>query len=96
MAILTADGKLTTYDTRTFFILQSYDAMGTARYCYFHPEGKYIAIVTGDKRISILNLMDEKDREYIDNAEGRGDFPCVQHGKLHHVRADEQIIPQLQ
>ena len=70
LAILTADGKLTTYDTRTFFILQSYDAMGTARYCYFHPEGKYIAIVTGDKRISILNLMDEKDREYIDNAEG--------------------------
>ena len=70
LAILTGDGKLTTYDTRTFFILQSYDAMGTARYCYFHPEGKYIAIVTGDKRISILNLMDEKDREYIDNAEG--------------------------
>lgn len=70
LAVLTADGKLTTYDTRTFFILQSYDAMGTAKYCYFHPEGKYIAIVTGDNRISILNLMDETDREYIDNAEG--------------------------
>lgn len=70
LAVLTADGKLNTYDTRTFFILQSYDAMGTAKYCYFHPEGKYIAIITGDNRISILNLMDETDREYIDNAEG--------------------------
>ena len=70
LAVLTADGKLNTYDTRTFFILPSYDAMGTAKYCYFHPEGKYIAIITGDNRISILNLMDETDREYIDNAEG--------------------------
>ena len=70
LAVLTADSKLNTYDTRTFFILQSYDAMGTAKYCYFHPEGKYIAIITGDNRISILNLMDETDREYIDNAEG--------------------------
>lgn len=70
LAVLTADGKLNTYDTRTFFILQSYDAMGSAKYCYFHPDGKYIAIVTGDNRISILNLLDETDREYIDNAEG--------------------------
>jgi len=70
LAVLTADGKLSTYDTRTFFILQSYDAMGTAKYCYFHPEGKYIAVITGDNRISIVNLMDETDREYIDNTEG--------------------------
>lgn len=70
LAVLTKDGKLSTYDTRTFFILQSYDAMGSARYCYFHPDGKYIAVVTGDNRISIVNLMDETNREYIDNAEG--------------------------
>lgn len=70
LAVLTADGKLSTYDTRTFFILQSYDAMGTAKYCCFHPEGKYIAVITGDNRISIVNLMDETDREYIDNTEG--------------------------
>ena len=70
LAVLTADGKLSTYDTRTFFILQSYDAMGTAKYCYFHPEGKYIDVITGDNRISIVNLMDETDREYIDNTEG--------------------------
>lgn len=82
LAVLTADGKLNTYDTRTFFILQSYDAMGTAKYCYFHPEGKYIAIITGDNRISILNLMDETDREYIDNAEsGITDARFLKNGK---------------
>lgn len=70
LAVLTADGRLSTYDTRSFFILQSYDAMGNACYCSFHPENKYIAIVTSEKRISILNLMDDKDREYIDNIEG--------------------------
>lgn len=69
-ALLTADGLLSTYDTKTFFIQQSLDAMGEARHCYFHPDGKYIAVVTGDSRISIVNLLDEQDRSYVDNAVG--------------------------
>lgn len=69
-AILTADGLLTTYDTRDFLILQSFDAMGKAAGCSFHPEGKYLSVVTGDARIAILNLMDEQDRTYVDNDEG--------------------------
>ena len=69
-AILTEDGLLTTYDTKHFFILQSYDAMGNAKACHFHPEGKYVSVVTGDTRISIINLMDNTDRSYIDNEEG--------------------------
>lgn len=69
-ALLTADGVLSTYDTRTFFIQQSLDAMGTARNCHFHPDGKYLAIVTGDTRISVINLLDEQDRTFIDNPEG--------------------------
>lgn len=69
-ALLTADGLLSTYDTKTFFIQQSLDAMGEARHCYFHPDGKYISVVTGDSRISIVNLLDEQDRSYVDNAAG--------------------------
>lgn len=69
-AVLTADGLLTTYDTRHFLILQSFDAMGKANSCSFHPEGKYLSVVTGDNRIAILNLMDEQERKYVDNELG--------------------------
>lgn len=70
LAVLTADGLLSTYDTNNFFILQTYEAMGESRYCSYHPDGKYIAVVTGANRISIINLLDQTDREYIDNPEG--------------------------
>lgn len=69
-AVLTADGLLTTYDTRDFFILQSYDAMGNAAQCSFHPDGKYLSVVTGDSRIVVLNLMDDQERNYVDNEHG--------------------------
>lgn len=69
-AVLTADGLLTTYDTRNFLILQSFDAMGNAISCSFHPEGKYLSVVTGDTHIAIVNLMDEQDRTYVDNSLG--------------------------
>lgn len=68
--VLTADGLLTTYDTKDFFIQQSVEAMGDARHCSFHPEGKYLSVVSGDTRISIVNLLDGEDRNYIDNLEG--------------------------
>lgn len=69
-AVLTADGLLTTYDTKNFLIQQSFDALGEARSCSFHPEGKYLSVVSGDTRISIINLMDGEDRTYIDNPDG--------------------------
>lgn len=69
-AVLTSDGLLTTYDTRNFLILQSFDALGDAGHCSFHPEGKYLSVVTGDTRIALLNLMDGEERSYVDNAEG--------------------------
>lgn len=69
-AVLTADGLLTTYDTRNFLIQQSFDAMGNASHCSFHPEGKYLSVVTGDTHIAIINLMDDQDRTYVDNSQG--------------------------
>ena len=66
MAVLTADGICEVYDTKTFTVSQHYDAMGIAEKCYFHPENKYLAIVTGDQRIAFINLLNENDRQYID------------------------------
>lgn len=70
LGILTDGGKLLTYDTQQFGLKQSYDALGSASSFYFHPDGKYAAVVTGDKRIAIINLLDTHDREYIDNDNG--------------------------
>lgn len=70
MAVLTADGTCDVYDTKTFSVSHHYDAMGTAEKCFFHPEGKYLAVVTGPKRIALINMLNEKDRKYIDATEG--------------------------
>lgn len=82
MAVLTADGLLSLYETRNFLIQQSFDALGKASHCSFHPEGKYISVVTGDTRIALLNLMDDQDRTYVDNALGGiSDARFVRDGK---------------
>lgn len=70
LAILTADGHLTTYDTTTFSQRLSFEALGEARAMDFHKDGKYAAVVTGDQRIALLNLMNTDDRTYVDNAGG--------------------------
>lgn len=70
LGVLTADGVLTTYDTQSFKPKQTYDALGEARGFFYHQDGKYAAVVTGDGRIAIINFLDLHDRDYIDNADG--------------------------
>jgi WD40 repeat protein len=70
LAVLTQDGSLITYETTGFLPIYTMDALGVARDCDFHPEGKYISVVTGDNRIMIANLMDASERQYIDSSEG--------------------------
>lgn len=81
-AVLTTDGLLSLYDTRDFLINQTFDALGNARHCSFHPEGKYLSVITGDTRVAILNLMDDQERNYVDNAQGGiSDARFVRDGK---------------
>ena len=69
-AVLTADGKLTTYNTQNFLMDRSYNAMGEAISCAFNPDGKYVAVVCSDKRIALANLLDDAERSYIDDEQG--------------------------
>ncbi|MDY3848134.1 MAG: hypothetical protein SOZ58_07435 [Prevotella sp.] len=69
MAVLTDDGNCNIYDTATFNVLYSYNSLGTAESCFFHPDNKYIAVVTGDQRVAIINMLNEKDRRYVDSEE---------------------------
>ena len=69
MAVLTADGACDIYDTKTFEVTKHYDAMGLARKCVYHPENKYLTVVTGDQRIVFINLFNDQDRQYLDAKE---------------------------
>lgn len=69
MAVLTADGSCDIYDTKTFEVTKHYDAMGLARKCFFHPENKYLTVVTRDQRIAFINLFNDQDRQYLDAKE---------------------------
>ena len=66
MAILTANGECNVYDTSNFKASLHYDALGTAQSCYFHPEGKYLAVVTGTNRVALINLFNSEERNYVD------------------------------
>lgn len=69
MAVLIADGSCDIYDTKTFEVTKHYDAMGLARKCFFHPENKYLTVVTSDQRIAFINLFNDQDRQYLDAKE---------------------------
>lgn len=67
-AVLTNDGMLTLYDTRTFLPVQEVDSMGAARSCDLHVDGKYIAVITAENRIALVNRLDNSDFRNIDGA----------------------------
>lgn len=70
MAILTADGKLSIYDTQNFLITNSNDALDNAISCTFNSDGKYMAVVCKGTRIALINLMDNSERSYIEDETG--------------------------
>lgn len=63
-AILTDDGLLSLYNTRTFELRKMVDDLGEARAAAYNFDGKYVAVVTGDNTVSLVNLLRDTDREY--------------------------------
>ena len=72
MAILTEVGKLYIYDTRTFEQTEIHEGMSDAKECEFHPEGKYISIITATDRISILNMKNSSEERQVIQASNGG------------------------
>lgn len=71
MAVLTDHGKLHFYNTRNFNLIETYDGMGDSRECLFHPEGKYVAVITATDKITIINMKNPSaDRQYIESKQG--------------------------
>ncbi len=65
MAILTTDGHMALYDTQDFTLKTEISALGLARQMAVHPNSKYVAVVTADNCVAIVNTMDIEDRKYV-------------------------------
>ena len=70
MLVVTADGKLTVYDTTTFSVKNTIDDLGSALACQANNSGKYAYVLVSPNRISVINLLDPTERQFIDNADG--------------------------
>lgn len=68
-AILTDDGLLNIYDTRSFGLKQDVDDLGDALDFDYNLDGKYVAVVTNPSTIEVINLLrpDERERITVDN-----------------------------
>jgi WD40 repeat protein len=64
------DDSLCIYDTRQFSLLKVYDEFKNAQSFAFHPNGKHISIVGSDTVVNILNMKDDSDRFFVDDATG--------------------------
>ncbi len=64
-AVLTADGILSLYNTRTFDLHKMVDDLGEGIACAFNFDGKYVAVATSASNVRIVNLLRDSDREDI-------------------------------
>lgn len=61
-AVLTNDGLLTIYDTRSFNIKTDIDNLGEGKACAFNEDGKYMAVAISPTEIELINLVRPDDR----------------------------------
>lgn len=70
MLVLTADGKLTVYETSTFEPKTTIDDLGSALAVQTNNDGKYALVLQNGSRIVAVNLLDPTERIFINNAAG--------------------------
>ncbi len=63
-AVLTDDGLLSIYDTRNFTIKKNIEGVGEGLSFDYNPDGKYVAVMTSPVAISVINLLDDNEREH--------------------------------
>ncbi|MBQ7811839.1 MAG: WD40 repeat domain-containing protein [Bacteroidales bacterium] len=64
--VLLADGRLQRYDAQTGILVNEVYSMGKSIGSDLHPEDKYIAVVSDEKRIAVVNILNEIDRQYYE------------------------------
>lgn len=74
MGVLTADGRLDIYDTRQFNVTNEFTSLGSALSFSFHPDGKYIAVLTSNSEITFVNMVDKNDRPVLRDKDGGASY----------------------
>lgn len=69
-AVLTADGLLSIYNTRTFDLSKMIDNLGEGLACAYNFDGKYMAVAVNPTNVAVVNLLRDSDREYFENPTG--------------------------
>lgn len=68
LAVITADNKLTTFDTKTWKETRIYKELGTnLSKVSFHPDGKYLSIVDNKNQIVVVNCITGRIETKINN-----------------------------
>lgn len=70
MAILTADGNVSIYETRGFTSRYTYSGFGTGIYCDFHPGNKYLGVVSDANTVVLQNIRNASDRVEVKSMNG--------------------------
>ncbi|MCH5230800.1 MAG: WD40 repeat domain-containing protein [Muribaculaceae bacterium] len=65
-AVLTSDGVLYIYNTRTFDMRKLIDNLGKGLAVDFNFDGKYVAVVTEPNVVTLVNLVRDTEREYFE------------------------------
>lgn len=66
MAVLTDDGMVEIYDTRTFNVKTMIDDLNAGYACDFNFDGKYLAVAGDSDKLTIINLLKPEDRIIVD------------------------------
>lgn len=66
MAVLTADGMVEIYDTRTFNVKLMIEDLDNGYACDFNFDGKYLAIAADNDKVTVVNLLKPDDRIFFD------------------------------
>lgn len=69
-AFLTDDGLLSFFDTRNFALKQDLDEIGIAADFDYNLDGKYVAVISADDNIQLINLLRPDERENYTVEEG--------------------------
>ncbi len=77
-AVLTEDGILSVYDTRSFNIKHTIDDLGSGLACAFNNDGKYIVVATSPETLEVINLVRASDRNTMPvDGGGVGDLKFI-------------------
>lgn len=70
LAVASADGTVSIFDTRNFLIKKTLDDLDQALSCCYNFDGKYLAVAENPEKIAVVNLLKPDDREVIDVPSG--------------------------